>query len=59
MQRSVKANQSNKPTKDAGQGPKLKREGNLLRENLNRRKLQARARARLEGGQARIDVVDD
>jgi len=59
MRRIVKAKQGNKPTKDVGQGPKVKREGNLLRENLNRRKLQARARARLEGRQAGVDVVDD
>ncbi len=59
MRRSAKVKQSKKSVQEMGQRPKSQREAKLLRENLIRRKLQIRARTRLEGKQDGIDVVDD
>ena len=58
MGRSVKAKKRNKTAKQVEQGLKVQREANLLRENLKRRKIQARTRDESEE-QVGIGGADD
>ncbi len=59
MGRSEKGRKREKTGKQIEKGTKVRREATLLRENLRRRKVQARFRDGLDGTQGGISAADD